>query len=135
MQQGMRSRLACRAGTILLTMAAMATATAGQPPPDADARAWIQRMNTSLVEGNYDGVFELRSGTWRRTYRIVHRFKDGEMRERLVATDGSGEEQRRKGPHWAQFLPDMRLVRTATRNRVFGYIHALNGLDDVAARQ
>ncbi|HUG72220.1 MAG TPA: MucB/RseB C-terminal domain-containing protein [Steroidobacteraceae bacterium] len=111
----------------------MATATAGQTAP-TDARAWIQRMNKALVEGNYEGVFEQRSGDRLDTYRILHRFKDGEMVERLVSTDGSGEEQKRKGSQWAQFLPDKRRVRVATRNRAFGYFHTLNGLDEVAAR-
>jgi sigma-E factor negative regulatory protein RseB len=121
------------AGVLLLSVAAMATATAGQTAAP-DAREWIQRMNKALVEGNYDGVFELRSGNQRETYRILHRFKDGEMRERLVATDGSGEEQTRKGTQWAQFLPDKRRVVVATRNRSFGYLQAINGLDELAAR-
>jgi sigma-E factor negative regulatory protein RseB len=35
---------------------------------------------------------------------------------------------------WAQFLPDKRRVDVATRNRSFGFIPSLNGLDDVSAR-
>jgi sigma-E factor negative regulatory protein RseB len=134
MQPRIRSPIACLAGALLLSIAAMAPANAGQTPAP-DARGWITRMNKALIEGNFEGVFEQRSGDQRETYRIVHRFKDGEMRERLVATDGSGEEQRRVGTQWLQYLPDKRLMFFATRNRSFGYIQAINGLDDLTARQ
>ena len=72
-------------------------------------------MNKALVEGNFEGVFQLQAiGEERREMRIVHRFKDGEMIERLVSTDGSGYEQKRKGTQWAEYLPRQRVVAVAT---------------------
>jgi sigma-E factor negative regulatory protein RseB len=131
MQQTLRWHFARLAGALLLTAAV--TAVAGQPIA-ADTREWIQRMNKALVEGNFEGVFQLRSGEIRQELRIIHRFKDGEMIERVVSTDGSGYEQQRKGAQYAEFLPKARVVAVATRNRSFGYIHALNGMDEQSAR-
>lgn len=119
-------------GALLLTLAATTATTAGQVP--TDARGWIQRMNKAVVEGNFEGVFRDRSGAREEEWRIVHRFKEGQMAERLVATDGSGYEQKRTGSQWRAFRPKLRRVDVATRNRSFGYIQAINGLDEVAAR-
>jgi sigma-E factor negative regulatory protein RseB len=130
-----RLPLAPVAGALLFLLAA--AAAAGQTRP-LDARGWVQRMNKALVEHNYDGVFEERSGDRREVMRILHRFKDGVMTERVVSTDvsrdGSRSEQKRNGSVWAWFLPDKRRVVVATRNRSFGYIQTLNGLDEQAAR-
>jgi sigma-E factor negative regulatory protein RseB len=131
MQYRNRTRFAGLAAALLLTIVAT-VATAGQGA--SDARGWIQRMNKALIEGNFEGVFQLRAGDEPREMRIVHRFQDGEMVERVVSTDGSGYEQKRKGSQWAEYLPRARVVAVATRTRSFGYIHALNGLDDMAAR-
>jgi sigma-E factor negative regulatory protein RseB len=127
----MRMRLVRLAGPLLLALAATA-ATAGQPA--SDTHVWIQRMNKALVEGNFDGVLQFRAGQMRREMRIVHRFKDGEMVERVVSTDGSGYEQKRKGAHYAEYMPKSKVVAVATRNRSFGYIHALNGFDSQAEK-
>lgn len=121
------------AGAILLALLA-ATATAGQAGPPAEVLQWVQRMNKMLVEGNFDGVFERRSGEKSQQWRIVHRFKDGEMMERVVAMDGSGYEMRRKGDQFAEYRPRQQAVFTSTRTRSFGYIPTLNGLDADAAR-
>lgn len=99
-----------------------------------DARTWIQRMNEAVVKRNYDGVFRLRFGDRVDVMRIVHRYQDGEMIERVISTDGSGYEQKRKGSRWAEFRPDKRRVDTATRNRSFGFLPTLNGIDPVSAR-
>lgn len=99
-----------------------------------DARDWIERMNQALATRNYDGVLTRRVGDFSQVFRIIHRTKDGEMTERVVSTDGSGYEQKRKGSTWAEFFPDKRSVRVATRNRSFGFIPALNGLNDESTR-
>lgn len=128
------SRLIARwAGAALLALFA-AAATAGQAAPPAEVFNWIQRMNKVLVEGNFDGVFERRSGEKKQQLRIVHRYKDGEMTERVVAMDGSGYEQKRKGDQFADYRPQMRAVVTSTRTRRFGYIPTLSGLDEQATR-
>lgn len=128
MLNGTRRSFVRLAGAILLALSA-ATVTAGQAGPPAEVLGWIQRMNKVLVEGNFDGVFERRSGEKTQQWRIVHRFKDGEMMERVVAMDGSGYEQRRKGDQFAEYRPQLRAVFTSTRTRSFGYIPTLNGLD------
>lgn len=127
-------RLIARWAGAVLLVASAATATAGQVGAPAEVLDWVQRMNKVLVEGNFDGVFERRSGEKTQQWRIVHRFKDGEMMERVVAMDGSGYEQRRKGDQHAEYRPQLRAVFTSTRTRSFGYIPTLNGLDEEAAR-
>jgi sigma-E factor negative regulatory protein RseB len=113
---------------MLLALAGSAQAASG------DARDWITRMNQALATRNYDGVVTRRVGDTSQVFRIVHRMKDGETVERVVSTDGSGYEQKRKGSTWAEFFPDKRFVRKATRHRGFGFIPALNGLNDESER-
>lgn len=113
------------AGAALLAMTLAIPAQAGQD----DTHAWIQRMNQAVVNRNYDGVFKQRFGDRSQVFRIVHRMKDGEMIERVISTDRSGYEQRRKGSRWSEYRPASKLVIVQTRHRSFGYIPALNGLD------
>src|SRR5690606_9321092 len=128
MRQQTRRMMAARlAGVALLALGV--GAQAGQE----DARAWVQRMNHAVVNSNYDGVFKQRLGERSQVYGIIHRMKDGEMIERVISTDGSRYEQKRKGSRWAEFRPESKMVIVATRNRSFGYIPALNGLDRLAA--
>lgn len=123
-------------GWLAARLAGVALLAAGPAVQAAqsDARAWVQRMNEAVVARNYDGVFRQRFGEGVEVFRIVHRMQNGEMSERVVSTDGSGYEQKRKGSVWAQFHPDKRLVDVQTRNRSFGYFPTLNGLDEAAAR-
>jgi sigma-E factor negative regulatory protein RseB len=113
----------------------LACASVAQAGAD-DGRDWIQRMNHALVESNYDGIFKLKISGQEdvQVMQIIHRFKDGEMVERVISMDNSGYEQKRKGSSWAEFLPKFKRAHRATRNRSYGYIPALNGLDDVTAR-
>jgi sigma-E factor negative regulatory protein RseB len=113
---------------MLLALAGSAQAASG------DARDWITRMNQALATRNYDGVVTRRVGDTSQVFRIVHRVKDGETVERVVSTDGSGYEQKRKGSTWAEFFPDKRFARKATRHRSFGFIPAINGLNDESER-
>lgn len=91
-------------------------------------------MNKMLVEGNFDGMLERKSDEGSQRLRIVHRFKDAEMMERVVAMDNSGYEQKRKGDQFWEVFPKRRVVTTAVRTRGFGYIQTLNGLDQESAR-
>jgi sigma-E factor negative regulatory protein RseB len=124
-----RAPLVRGAAAALLALASLA-AQAGQ----SRAHEWVQRMNKAVVESNYDGVFTRHSGEAVENMHIIHRFKGGEMVERVISMDNSGYEQKRKGSSWAEFLPHKQLVQTATRNRIFGYIPTLNGLDEQSAR-
>jgi sigma-E factor negative regulatory protein RseB len=107
---------------------------AGQAGAAEEARAWIQRMNHAVVNQNYDGVLRQRFGERSEVYRIIHRMKDGEMVERVISTDRSGYQQKRKGARWAEFRPEQKRVIVQTRHRSFGYLPALNGLDRFSAR-
>lgn len=119
------------AGVALLAVGA--AAPAGQSSQDS-AQAWIQRMNKAVVDSNYDGVLRQTFGRRAEVFRIIHRHEDGELVERVIATDGSGYEQKRKGARWAEFRPAQKLVIVQTRHRSFGYIPAINGLDQRSSR-
>jgi sigma-E factor negative regulatory protein RseB len=71
-----------------------------------EPRMWLERMNQALTMRNYDGVFS----HWRdgrvEMLRIVHRFQDGEITERLVSLDGSGREFIRSGREQICYFPD-----------------------------
>lgn len=124
-----------RRGFPLMGVALLACAAAAHAGADG-ARDWIQRMNHALVESNYDGIFKLKISGQEdiQVMQIIHRFKDGEMIERVISMDNTGYEQKRKGPSWAEFVPKDKTVHLATRNRSYGYIPTLNGLDDATAR-
>lgn len=129
MTNGFRRRLP------LVGVALLACAAAAQAGSDG-ARDWIQRMNVALVESNYDGIFKLKVSGQEdvQVMQIIHRFKNGEMVERVISMDNTGYEQKRKGSSWAQFLPKSKTVHQATRNRSYGYIPTLNGLDEATMR-
>lgn len=145
MQLEFRWRGVCLAGAALLASAvlisqaanaqAAATAVPGQPvTAQSGARQWIQRMNQALATRNFDGVLKHSYGKHEQVLRIVHRIQDGEMIERVASTDGSGYEQRRKGSTFARYFPDLRQVEVSTRQRSFGFLPALNGIDALTTR-
>ena len=81
-----------------------------------DPREWLQRMNQALTANDYEGVFS----HWRdgkvEMLRIIHRVKNGEVRERLVSLDGSGREFIRTGTELACYLPDKKTVLVEKRS-------------------
>lgn len=101
---------ASRACAGLLLMLATTVAVAEDEP-----RAWLERMNEALTTRNYDGVFVHVSGGRMETLRIIHRVRDGEVRERLVSLDGSGREFIRSGTELTCYLPDQRTVLVERR--------------------
>jgi sigma-E factor negative regulatory protein RseB len=90
-------------GVIALLVSAAAVA-ADEP------REWLERMNEALTTRNYDGVFQHWQEGKVEQLRIIHRVKNGEVRERLVSLDGSGREFIRTGSELACYLPDKRTV-------------------------
>jgi len=115
--------------------ALLLSAVAGLVQASADeARVWIQRMNEAVVKRNYDGVFTHRWGDKTEVMRIVHLYKNGEMVERVISTDGSGYQQKREGTRWREFRPDKRTVITQTRNRSYGYLPSFNAIQTVSPR-
>lgn len=112
---------------------AMLTAFAVQAH-GSEGRQWIARMNNALATLNYDGVFTHTVQDRREVMRILHRTQNGRMNERVISTDGSGREFLRNGSEWVAYLPASRTVMKETRNRSYGYLTALNGLNDESER-
>lgn len=116
-------------GWLLAGAMALAALPAAQAAGGESARDWIARMNSALATRTYDGVFVHQVGGHREVLRVVHRVKNGEMNERVVSTDGSGREFLRNGSKWVAFYPDQNIALVQTRNRSYGFLTALNGVN------
>jgi sigma-E factor negative regulatory protein RseB len=118
---------------VLALFAALVT---GAAHATDSARDWIARMNTALLTRNYEGVLVHQVGPKREVLRIVHRVQDGRMDERvaLVSTDGPGREFVRKGSEWVAYYPEQKIALVQTRNRSYGFLTALNGINDNSSR-
>ncbi len=81
-----------------------------------EPREWLERMNQALTASDYDGVFSHWQGGKVEMLRIIHRVKNGEVRERLVSLDGSGREFIRTGAELACYLPDKKTVLVEKRS-------------------
>ena len=80
-----------------------------------DPRQWLERMNQALVTRNYDGTFAFWQNGKVEMLRIIHRVKDGQVSERMVAL-GSGREIIRNGGELARYLPDQKTVIVEKRS-------------------
>lgn len=80
-----------------------------------DPREWLERMNHALTANDYEGVFTHWQGNKVEMLRIIHRVKNGEVRERLVSLDGSGREFIRSGTELTCYLPDKKTVLVEKR--------------------
>jgi len=96
-------------GVFALLMSAVAAAA-------DDPREWLQRMNHALTASDYEGVFSHWQDGKVEMLRIIHRVKNGEVRERLVSLDGSGREFIRTGTELACYLPDKKTVLVDKRS-------------------
>jgi sigma-E factor negative regulatory protein RseB len=81
-----------------------------------DPREWLERMNHALTANDYEGVFTHWQDGKVEMLRIIHRVKNGEVRERLVSLDGSGREFIRTGTELACYLPDKKTVLVEKRS-------------------
>jgi sigma-E factor negative regulatory protein RseB len=95
----------------LFALLASAAAMAADEP-----REWLERMNHALTASDYDGVFSHWQDGKVEMLRIIHRVKNGEVRERLVSLDGSGREFIRTGTELACYLPDKKTVLVEKRS-------------------
>lgn len=78
---------------------------------------WLARSAEAVRTTNYRGVLVyLRDGSID-TLRIVHRYRDGEERERLVSLTGEPREVLRDGPMVTSVLPARRVVVVAQHPR------------------
>lgn len=102
----------------LFALVISAVAVAADEP-----RQWLERMNQALTSSDYEGVFSHWQDGKVEMLRIIHRVKNGEVRERLVSLDGSGREFIRNGTELACYLPDKRTVlveKRADQNPLLG---------------
>src|SRR5690554_7341959 len=87
---------------------------AGEAPKDGEtptAMAWLERLGPALNMTSYRGVFVYARGDQVHSMKIAHRFRDGQVEERLVMQDGGSGEIVRKGMDVVCVLPDRGRVR------------------------
>jgi sigma-E factor negative regulatory protein RseB len=70
------------------------SAQAGQPLPQAEAAAWLQKMADAARHLSYEGVFVARQGDAMRTLSISNRPAGQSNESRLTALDGNRREVR-----------------------------------------
>jgi len=83
-----------------------------------DPLTWLDRIGEASRKLNYVGTFSYQTGWRTETSRIVHRYANGEERERLEVLDGSPREVIRQGKELRCVLPAQRTVivgRSETR--------------------
>jgi sigma-E factor negative regulatory protein RseB len=83
----------------------------------ADAAEWLVRMSEAVRITNYSGVVVYRSGERLETLRIVHRFENGEIRERLMSMTGDAREIHRRDGEVICILPRERVVTVDRRSQ------------------
>jgi sigma-E factor negative regulatory protein RseB len=111
----MRNRylLANLVGTLL---GAVAILCSGVANAEENARDWLMRMSRVLAMRSYDGQFLHLHGGRTENMRLVHRYDNGEVTERLVSLDGSGRELVRTNTQVIYYLPDQRTVLVERRS-------------------
>lgn len=76
----------------------------------AQPAVWLERMHHALTHLDYQGTFAEWEGGRVQMLRIIHRFKNGVISERLQSLDGSGRELIRAGTRLTCYLPKVREV-------------------------
>lgn len=71
---------------------------------------WLERMAVAMQRQSYRGVFVYSRGDTSSSLKVIHRYKDGEDREKLVQLDGEMGEIVRAGDEVVCVLPGNRLV-------------------------
>jgi sigma-E factor negative regulatory protein RseB len=75
------------------------------------AEDWLRRLGPAMTLTTYRGVFVYARGELVHTMQIAHRYRDGQIEERLVQQDGASGEFLRKGDEVLCVLPDQGRVR------------------------
>ena len=84
----------------LIWIASVGVAQAGEDPAQ-----WLVRMTDSARSTNYSGMVVYRSGEMMETMRLIHRFQDGEVRERIFSMTGEQREILRKDDEVTCIIP------------------------------
>jgi sigma-E factor negative regulatory protein RseB len=102
-----------------LAAAALCGAALAEPTP----MEWLQRMAVAVEQANYSGtVVRIHKGQ-AQTLRVVHRYEDGTVSEKLESLDGAGREIIRAGDEVHCILPESRMVlveRQINQEGLFG---------------
>lgn len=103
----------------LLALLAGSAVLAADPSPSE----WLRKMAIAVERANYSGtVVRVHDGTVE-TLRVAHRYRDGEVSEKLESLDGAGREIIRSGDEVHCILPESRLVlveRQINQEGLFG---------------
>lgn len=98
-----------RRRALSLLPATLVAVTAFAQAPADDVAAWLKRMNTAVEELNYRGTF-VHVVDSAEQLRIVHRYEDGQVRERISATGENEREILRMADKVLTVIPDKRRV-------------------------
>ncbi|MDE2296071.1 MAG: MucB/RseB C-terminal domain-containing protein, partial [Gammaproteobacteria bacterium] len=91
--------------------AGAASASEGQ-----SARVWLEKMSRAIETRNYEGTFFHVGGGRVETMRVVHRYHDGRVTERIESLDGAGREfVRDSSGRLICYMPDKRMVLVEKR--------------------
>ncbi|WP_324197221.1 MucB/RseB C-terminal domain-containing protein [Marinobacter sp. CA1] len=90
----------------LLVMVTLPSLASASSAAGDDAEAWLSRLGPALNMTTYRGVFVYSRGDQVSSMRIAHRYRDGQVEERLVQQDGASGEIVRKGTQVVCVLPD-----------------------------
>ncbi|MEO6185299.1 MAG: MucB/RseB C-terminal domain-containing protein [Steroidobacteraceae bacterium] len=113
---------------LALLCAAMPALPAASAASADEARVWIKRMSEAVVQRNYDGVLEHSwAGGGSEALRITHRWRDGQMSER-IAFLGSSYEITRNGTQYVEIDRRKGVAKAQTLTRSYGYLSAFNGI-------
>jgi sigma-E factor negative regulatory protein RseB len=77
---------------------------------DDDAHRWLAEMNEAVATRTYQGEYLHLANGRVENFRILHRFRDGHVSERLVSLSGNGREVVRDDSEVQCYLPDQRRV-------------------------
>jgi len=75
------------------------------------ALTWLAKMQNAMLHQSYEGVLVYDRGTVMSTLKVIHRFYDGRVQERIIQLDGERGEVLRDGQNVYCVLPGNRIVR------------------------
>lgn len=75
-----------------LVLSLVASGATAQPDAADEVELWLDRMNVAVEELNYRGTYVHVVGNNAETLNIVHRYADGESRQKISSPEGSGRE-------------------------------------------
>lgn len=93
-----------------LLVAVVAWLPTGHVLAQAGLEDLLVRMTEATRTSNYQGTVMYRNGEMMETMRLVHRYRDGELRERIFSTSGEPREILRKDDEVTCIIPRERKV-------------------------